>query len=748
MAAGNRWRSSLFSGFLAGFLTGEIFLGVGLLRTGGDLLALCPTREHAVWLVVRSAGIYGLMFAALGLALAAVVRLASLLAGRDRWPVFAWVAGAMVSLTLLAYLTVWWQLDVISWLPLGSPERRAGALRHLAYALAAGALAGGALLAWSRRGKRTWAWARARASRLALPASAFGLLLVGASEIGLAHLAPPGGRVLESRDPRRPPSASGAPRRVIVVGFDGMTFRILSPLLRAGELPSFRRLLAEGAWGTYLTYGTQSSPLIWTSMATGRRVRDHGIDDFVRASGGYQARPLKSYDRKSPALWNILSLLERRVAVVNWLVTSPPETVDGYVVSRLAVGDKGATYPKELQAELDPLLGATVPADGSLRATLTSETDRVFAVALHLLRRERLDLLMLYDHSADSVEHLRWRSYEPLAFDPELWPPDPIAESDAATLVPDVYRRLDRKLGELMEAMPDDALLIVVSDHGQRPTARPRIHWRMDRVLARLGHAQLDAGSDRADYTSSQAYTLVETASTPTLRVNINLKGREGSGIVDPKDKAPLAARIVSDLRALESDGRPLFDQVVPGGTKGGGSDIVLVPSAVLLAQLARASARQRSISVGGRPCRLDDLLDVDISTVGDHDRQGVIFVRGPGVRPGPIGQRAVTTPIQELVWRLTDKVDAVDAGLPLLRRLGLIERATTLDLAPTVLYALGLPVARDMAGRPLTELFSGLPGPQWTASYDGRVPAPARHEETGSDAEALERLRALGYIR
>jgi hypothetical protein len=52
------------------------------------------------------------------------------------------------------------------------------------------------------------------------------------------------------------------------------------------------------------------------------------------------------------------------------------------------------------------------------------------------------------------------------------------------------------------------------------------------------------------------------------------------------------------------------------------------------------------------------------------------------------------------------------------------------------------------MAGRPVTELFSGLPGPQWTASYDGRVPAPARHEEAGSDAEALERLRALGYIR
>jgi len=59
-------------------------LGVGLLRTGADLLALCPTREHAVWLIVRSAGIYGLLFATLGLALAAVLRLASILSGAFR----------------------------------------------------------------------------------------------------------------------------------------------------------------------------------------------------------------------------------------------------------------------------------------------------------------------------------------------------------------------------------------------------------------------------------------------------------------------------------------------------------------------------------------------------------------------------------------------------------------------------------------------------------------------------------------
>jgi hypothetical protein len=57
MQAGNRWRSSLSASLLAGLLVGQLFLGLGLLRTGPDLMESCPTRQLAAWLVVRSAGI-------------------------------------------------------------------------------------------------------------------------------------------------------------------------------------------------------------------------------------------------------------------------------------------------------------------------------------------------------------------------------------------------------------------------------------------------------------------------------------------------------------------------------------------------------------------------------------------------------------------------------------------------------------------------------------------------------------------
>jgi arylsulfatase A-like enzyme len=76
-----------------------------------------------------------------------------------------------------------------------------------------------------------------------------------------------------------------------------------------------------------------------------------------------------------------------------------------------------------------------------------------------------------------------------------------------------------------------------------------------------------------------------------------------------------------------------------------------------------------------------------------------------------------------------------------------MIERVSTLDLTPTLLYALGLPVARDMAGRPRTDLFSGLGEPRWVDTYEGAPRRPPAAAPT-SDEELLERLRSLGYIR
>ncbi len=781
------------AGFLAGALGGLVFLIAGFARDGSDFVVYWPAPVFALCLIVRSVAVYTLLFGTAGLVLAGVLR--PILRHRG-YAVFALVLGAVAAVTVLAYLTAWWQIEVLAGLPIGNPERLRGALSHGLAALVAGAVVSGLELWRIRRGQAGCrrvsltrpvppAIATATAAVLLLALGEAGIKLSGSGEDTM-RLSPSGGTS----------NAGGRPTQVVVVGLDGMTLRVLSPLLRAGELPAFRRLMAEGAWGTLLTYGTASSPQIWTSMATGKRVRDHGIDDFVKAHGSgppgggqesrgpgggqesrgpgrvpevrgpagggparsYRAAVMKSSDRKTRAVWNVLSDAGRRVAVVDWLVTFPPEEVNGYVVSRLKLDVPGSTHPPELDAELAELWGerpegsAGSPPSGATRQQLLWNVDRVFAAAGHLLAKERLDFLAVYDATVDRVEHLSWKYYQAERFAPELWQIDPARGPELSALIPDVYRHLDRRLGELLERLADDALVLVVSDHGQRAAKTPRVSLRLDRLLAALGYCRLleDSGSrDRVDYRRSSAYTLVETPWKPVLRVNLNLRGREARGTVEAREAAAVAGRLAADLRAVRfEDGTPLFAAVdqtrEPAANRARGADL-----RVTLSRWARSLERSSErLAIGDEPLPLSHYQRVNPKISGAHDHQGVVFARGPGIKPGFIGQRLVPTAINDLLWHLTDKVDAVDRLLPLLRSLGLVGRASTIDLTPTVLYALGLPVARDMFGRPLKALFEDPPEVEWLASYEPtHGERRLAEEEDPSDEEYLKRLRALGYV-
>jgi predicted AlkP superfamily phosphohydrolase/phosphomutase len=706
-----RWPGSLAAGFAAGFLGGEAFLACGLVRDAGDVFVVNPTPGFAVWVLLRSITLYGLLFGGVGLAAGGLLQLLR------RRAVFPLVAAAATAATAFAYLTAWWQLDVLSGVPPGAGSRLSGALWQTGLALIAGVVA--AVLA--RR------WRRGPSVRPTAAVAVAALLLLGTTEWAFALRRP-------AREGRWTPS------RVVLVGLDGLTLRVLSPLLRDGELPAFRRLVDEGAWGSLLTYGVASSPVVWTTVATGKKARDHGITDFVTAARGkYRARPVKSSDRRVPAIWNVLGHHGRDVAVVNWLVTSPPEPVRGTMVTGLAWHRDLRTYPADLQAEVAAILdGAPPPADTEAPHQ-AGNLDAVFDVAEHLSRTRTPDFLAVYDRSADNVQHTTWKRYRPEAFDAELW--DLGSDAPAGDTIPDTYRRLDRRLGRLLDLLDDEALLVVVSDHGGRAARRPRVRLHLDRVLAALGFAELD-GDGALDVDRSRAYTLVETRFSPRWRVNLNLAGREPRGIVAAEDAETLTEDLAGRLREIRfADGRALFGEVVPGSK--GRADVVVVPSA---ATRDPRRVLDAAVEIGGESRPYADFADLDTGISGDHDHPGVIFVHGAGVRRGPIGQRVVTTPIQEILQRLTDRLDVLDRWLPLLGRLGLVERATTLDLTPTILRAMGVPVGRDMAGRPLSELFPGSVT-EWVDSYDDLRHGPEAADEEDADDEVLRQLEALGYV-
>lgn len=232
----------------------------------------------------------------------------------------------------------------------------------------------------------------AGARRLGYVASA------GALVAALVALAPQGlfARAMPGDAPARPRPASAtrlsALPPLFVIGLDGADWRHIEPLLARGELPHLAALRRRGAWGPLRTLNPTLSPIVWTSIATGRPPARHGILGFttprlrgvedslpglhplrgvgferlwawLESSGRIRQAPVTSRDRALPALWNLSERAGAPIVVVHWWATWPAEPVFGFVVSerayahgqqrgRAAEARHGLTFPPELYRQI------------------------------------------------------------------------------------------------------------------------------------------------------------------------------------------------------------------------------------------------------------------------------------------------------------------------------------------------------------------------------------------------------------
>jgi hypothetical protein len=188
------------------------------------------------------------------------------------------------------------------------------------------------------------------------------LALLAGATTALA-LTPTSAAVPEGRLASRKPQVSG--ERLLVIGLDGADWDLMEPLLARGEMPNIAALRARGAWGRLRTFRPTLSPVVWTTMVTGKPPAQHGVTSFLvtrlagvdnplpelrpvhgagfaalcewlRAHGRIAEGPVTSSVRRVPAFWNLATLHGSRVSVLNWWATWPAETVLGHVVSERA----------------------------------------------------------------------------------------------------------------------------------------------------------------------------------------------------------------------------------------------------------------------------------------------------------------------------------------------------------------------------------------------------------------------------
>src|SRR3990167_3771104 len=165
--------------------------------------------------------------------------------------------------------------------------------------------------------------------------------------------------------------ACGSPERprLLILGLDGLDPQTIDLLMSEGKLPHFARLRREGAYGRLLASEPLLSPILWTTIATGKTPDQHGIGHFVAVAGETgESLPVTREMRRVKALWTIASERGRTAATVGWWATWPPEPLNGWVVSDhtayhfLFVEGFGGqrkeavTHPPELAGEIAPLL--------------------------------------------------------------------------------------------------------------------------------------------------------------------------------------------------------------------------------------------------------------------------------------------------------------------------------------------------------------------------------------------------------
>lgn len=542
------------------------------------------------------------------------------------------------------------------------------------------------------------------------------------------------------------------PDQVWVLGLDGATWTLLQPWIDAGALPTLAYLQKNGAWGPLRSSLQFLTPVAWTTFLTGLNPGKHGIFDFTRRTpGSYQPTLVNAASRTGRSLWRILSDANKRVGVVNVPMTYPPEPVNGFLVSGLDTPGLNAryTWPPAFKEKVQDLHFIAVGTIGKSHQRYLQETlagvDKRFALFRRTQTMTPLDFYMGVVMETDAIQHCSWH----LLSRPEHPQHDAILQ---------VYQRIDAHLAEMLARMPDDVTLIIMSDHGAGPIARiiyldrwlarqGWLHWRsghgrqtLQRGAQRAFHlaqrflpagvkgrlkrfsrtqAAMDAllTQSAIDWPRTAAYTAGNLGA-----INLNIRGRDPEGVLAPEQVDEFIDALTQALHALRDPetGQPMVARVM----------------------------RRQEVYTGPMLARAPDLLirwvDDKYLAVKDYDADPHGPVFGDRLK---FGRHGAAYALDQTGTHVMDGIVLmfgrnVRSGVHL-------SRANLLDLAPTILHLLSVPIPKNMDGSPLLGAFTAKIA-QKRVIFDENSPKTPFFDENltlDEQKQLRERLQSLGYI-
>lgn len=550
-------------------------------------------------------------------------------------------------------------------------------------------------------------------------------------------------------------------RKALIIGLDGATWTLLTPWIEQGHLPHLAKLVREGASGPLTTTIPPVSASAWVSFATGCNPGKHGSFDFVFPQpGGYDIGVVNVKVRGVPPFWKTVEEAGGQVGLMSVPITYPPQPINGFTVCGFLVPNEQSTYtyPPELKEELKregqrwPLHefeGNRSRHPGRfLQDMLDFDVTRTDTI-IWLMQHKPWDVLACVLKTPDTVHHEVWHIIDPThpRYDAEL-------NRQFAPHVLDYFKKIDESVGRLIAAAPPDTFVAIMSDHGGGPFHKffhvnnwlaqqgllkfkrtplslikralfavgftpitslkivnflrlGRLRRRVKRGRGRGMLKRLFLSFGDVDWARTKAFSIGNFG-----QIYINVQGQRAQGIVAPgAEYEAVRDQIIRAALALRDPegGDQVIAKVYKKEELYHGDRVSVAPDLIL------HTDRSKYVSFGHADFGSNKLLEPSIGQTGHHTMDGIVVLHGPGVKAN----------------------EAIKGHI--------------IDIAPTTLYALGLPIPSIMDGKVLQAGF--------TADYLAQHPiinatsADGSHAESTKvyseedEAQVMERLRDLGYV-
>jgi predicted AlkP superfamily phosphohydrolase/phosphomutase len=531
--------------------------------------------------------------------------------------------------------------------------------------------------------------------------------------------------------------------QTVLIGLDGATFAVLDALIQDGTMPYLKEFVETGLRAELRSVIPALTPPAWTTLMTGRGPGRHGIFDFFRkdAADNPQIRLLTARDIACPTVWSIANDSGLRSTVLNFPMTYPAPRINGCVVPgwmpwrQLKLGCHPADLYDRLRSipgfdakklafdmELEQRAIEGCPAD-EYEQWIDFHIRREqhwFQILRHLMQEEPSHLTAVLFDGVDKLQHLFWRFIAPggLGSDPSPW------ELRIRKRCLDYFHDLDVLIAEIGRLAGSAATVVLASDHGFGPQTSTffvnawleklgYLAWAQDAPhpseLAVLGIDQLGRHIYQLDWTRTKAY-----AATPSSNgIHIVVDNGSGGYGIPVAEYDGFRRHLMEELYLVRDCvcGEPIVRSIWTREEVFTGPFIDLAPDLTL------------GLRDGGLISILasDKVVKARPQPVGTHRPEGIFIARGPGLRRG--------------------------ATLPAL---------SILDIAPLLLYSLGLPVPTTMEGRVPVSAFvdqtvTSRPIVVGDLTCEQSTVANQVRDESivASDAEKviMQQLRLLGYV-